>query len=118
MREEGKTFFFQLLLQALCAIAIAASPGLAPVFIAALAAVMRVLHFGEIKIFFPVRLLFLKWCWAVADFDPAHGLVGAEAGISHIAKVFASRDGSSAECFLLDGLKQISFAAGFHAGSN
>jgi hypothetical protein len=79
---------------------------------------MGVLHFREIEIFFPVRPFFLERGGTVADFYPADGLVDAEPRFTHVAQVFTFCDRAPAERFLLDGLQQISFAAGFNTGSN
>jgi hypothetical protein len=79
---------------------------------------VSVLHFREIEKFFPVRTLFLQGRRAVADLYPAHCLVVAEPRFLHVAQVLAFGDGALPERFFLDGLKQITLAAGFNAGSN
>jgi hypothetical protein len=85
---------------------------------AAFAAVVCVLHAGEIEIFFPVRSFFLQGSWTVADLDPANGLICAEARFAHVAQVFAFGDGSLAKRFTFNGVKQVVFTTGLYAGSN
>jgi len=70
------------------------------------------------NIFFPVRPFFLQWRWAVTDFHPAHRLIGAEARLIHIAKVFALGDGTHTESFALDSVVEVGFAAGFYTSSD
>jgi hypothetical protein len=64
--------------------------------IAAFATVVRVLYAREIEIFFPVRTLFLERGGAIADFNPACCLIFAEAGLLHVAQIFAFGYGSLA----------------------
>ena len=109
---------FQFLLQARGTIAVAAGPGLASVFVAALAAVMRILHSRELEVFFPVRTFFLQRRRAITHFDPSHRLVGAEPRFIHIAQIFAFGYGAFTERFALNGLKQIAFTTGFYTGSD
>ena len=52
--DEYCALRFQPLLQPRGAIAVAAGPGFASVFVAALAAVVCILHFREIEVLFPV----------------------------------------------------------------
>jgi len=57
--EKRCALLLQFLFQPRCAIAIATGPGLGPVFVAAIAAVVCVLHARQFEILFPVGLLFL-----------------------------------------------------------
>ncbi len=106
------------LLESLRAIARAASPGLCPIFIPATAPVMGILYLRQIEILFPVRPLFEQRAWTVTDFNPAGGLIFAEPRVIHIAEVLASRNRSSAQGPLFDGLQEVGFAAGFHSCSD
>jgi hypothetical protein len=116
--EEGRASHLQLLLQPRSAIAIATGPRLAPILVAAFAPVVRILHFREIEVFFPVRPFFLQRRGTVADFHPADGLVGAEPRVVHVAQIFAFSDRALAQLLIFNGLEQIAFATGFNAGSN
>jgi len=90
--EEGLACALQSLFEAGGAVAIAASPGLGAVFVAAFAAVVGILHLHKFKILFPIRTLFLERCGAVTDFDPAHRFIGTNPRIVHIAEVLALSD--------------------------
>src|SRR5205809_3372240 len=68
--EKRLVGILQLFFKPRRAVTIAAGPGLGAVLVAAFAAVMRVLHFNEVKILFPVRRLFLERRGAVEDLDP------------------------------------------------
>ena len=117
IQERGATGL-QLLLQTQGAITIATRPGLTSIFVAALAPVVSVLHPRQIKVFLPIRPFLLERSGAIADFDPASGLVGAEPRFIHIAQVFAFGNRPMPERFILDGLEQIGFLTGLYAGSN
>jgi hypothetical protein len=106
------------LLEPLRAIARAASPGLCPIFIPATAPVVGILYLRQIEILFPVRPLFEQRARTVTDFNPAGGLIFAEPRVIHIAEVFASRNRSSAQTSLFDGLQEVGLAAGFHSCSD
>ena len=109
---------FQLLLKARGAIAIAASPGLTAVFVTALAAVVRILHFRKIEILLPIRPFFQERSRAVTHFHPADSLIRAEPRLVHIAEIFAFSNRTLAERFILNGLEQVVCAAGFNTSSN
>jgi hypothetical protein len=108
----------QFLFQPRSAIAIAASPPHRAVLVAALAPVVRILHFREIKIFFPVRPFFLQRSRTVADFYPAYCLVGADSRRTHVAQIFSFSDRSAAETLILNCAQQVPFATGLYAGSH
>ena len=57
--EEGRSSLLQFLFQADGAIATITGPGLGAIFVAAVAAIVRVLHSREFEIFLPVRSFFL-----------------------------------------------------------
>jgi hypothetical protein len=116
--QERRSGRFQILLQPRGAIAVAARPGLGAILVAALAAVVRILHFCEVEVFFPIRPFFLQRRGTVADFHPAHGLVSAKPRFAHVAQIFALGNGALPQGLVLNGLKQIAFAAGLNAGSN
>lgn len=108
----------QFLLKFCGAGAVAAGPEFGAVLVTAFAAVMSILHSGEIEIRFPVGTFFLQWGWAVADFDPARSLIFAETRFVHVSEIFSLRDGALAQRFALDSLQQVAFTAGFNAGSD
>ena len=116
--QERRAGIFQLLLQSRSAIAVAAGPRFFTVVVAALAAVVCILHFPEIKIFFPIRPFFLQRRGTVTDFHPAHRAVIADPRIPHIAQVLALGDGALAKLFILDGLKKVIRATGFNVSLN
>jgi hypothetical protein len=64
--------------------------------ITAFATIMRILYACEIEVLFPIRTLFLQRGRAVTDFYPASCVIFAEAGLLHIAQIFALGDGSLA----------------------
>ena len=86
--------------------------------ITAFTTIMSVLYASEIEIFFPVRTLFLQRSGAVADFYPASGVIFAEAGLLHVAQIFALGHRSLAEGLRVDCFEQICFTAGFYTGSD
>ena len=72
------------MLKSLSAIAIAASPGLGSVCITAFLASTRIFDPEKIKVFFPIRTLFLQWRRAEADFHPGAGAVLGDPGLRHV----------------------------------
>jgi len=84
------------LFQAFGAIAVLAGPGFGAVVVTAFAAVVGVLDAGQVEVAFPIGAFFFEGHGAVADFHPAGGLVGAEAGFAHVAEVLASGYGTAA----------------------
>src|SRR5437868_5768700 len=73
-------------------IAIAAGPGLAPVFVTTIAPRMRVFHRQEIKIFFPIGTLFLKGRITKTSFYPTRLALGIHARHLHVVQVLVSSD--------------------------
>src|SRR5204863_816781 len=108
----------EFLLQTRSAITAATCPGFRSVPVTAFAAIVRVLDLCEIKILFPVWTLFLQRRRAVAHFHPAGGVVAAQPGIFHIAKIFALRNGAFAQSLTLDRVEQVFFASGLHPRSD
>jgi hypothetical protein len=106
------------LLEPLCAIAGAASPGLCPILIPAAAPVVGILYLRQIEILFPVGPLFEQRARTVTDFNPSGGLIFAEPRVIHIAEVLVSRNRSPAEGSPFDCLQKVGFAAGFHSCSD
>ena len=97
------------------AVAVAAGPGFAAVFVAAVLSGVGVLHFDQLKIRFPVRSLFLEWRRAVTDFHPASRAVGQLAGIGHVAQIFAFGHRALTDGFGLDGVEQGGFLPRLYA---
>ena len=116
--QKGSACYFQFLLEFGGAVAVIAGPRLGAVLIAALAAVVGVLHAGEIEIFFPVGPFLLKRSRAIADFDPARALIVTEARFAHVAEVFSLGERALAEGFIFDGFEQVRFTAGFDTGTD
>jgi hypothetical protein len=79
---------------------------------------VSILDVGEVEVFFPVGALFLKWRRAIADFDPACGVIIAEARVVHITEVFSLGDGALTKGFIFDGAKQFRFATRFNPRSD
>jgi hypothetical protein len=77
-----------------------------------------VLDLRELKVFFPVRALFLQRRGTVTDFHPAHRFVVSNSRILHIAQVLALGYGTLAKLFTLDRINKILRATGFNAGLN
>ena len=73
-------------------IAIAARPGLGPVFVTTIAPRMRVFHRQEIKIFFPVGTLFFKGSVTKTSFYPMRLALGIHACHLHVVPVLVARD--------------------------
>jgi hypothetical protein len=116
--QEGLTAGSEFLFQPCSAIAVAASPGFASIFVAALPPVVCVLNFGEIEILFPVRAFFLQRRRTITYFDPAHRLVGAKSRFTHIAQVFAFGNRAAAKTLIIDCAQKICFSTGLYAGSD
>lgn len=88
--------FAQRFFQAGGAIAIAAGPRFAPVFVAAIAPGMRVTHAQELEIFLPIRTLLRERRIAKASLDPMRDALLIEPRLFHVEKVFVARDGTFA----------------------
>ena len=104
------------MLEAAGAIAVGAGPGFAAVFVAAVFAVVGVLHFQQVKIFFPIRAFFLQRDGAITGFDPVRDAVVAEARLFHVVDIFVPGNGAAAEGAVADGGEERFLPAGFHAG--
>jgi hypothetical protein len=78
---------------------------------------MGILYAGKFEILFPVRPFLLERRGAIADFHPAGSLVGTQPRVLHIAQVFPFRDRAPTKSLILDGLKELGFAVGFHPGT-
>ena len=117
VKKRG-TGLLQLLFQPRRAVAVTASPRLGSILIAAVAAIVSILHARQIEILFPVRTLFLQGRRTIADFHPPRSLVFAQPSILHIAEIFSFGYRTLAEGFLLNGFQQITLTAGFYPGSN
>lgn len=70
--------------------------------VATFSAVVGVLHANQVEILLPIGPLFLQGRGAIADLDPASGLVRAKTGVVHIAQVFALGDGAPAKRLVLN----------------
>ena len=73
-------------------ITITASPALSPVLVTAIAARMRIFHRQKIKIFFPIRTLFLQWRITKTSFDPMRLTSSVDARQLHVVQVLVARD--------------------------
>ena len=102
----------------ICAIAVAARPGLGSIEVAAPASRVRVLNLEQLEIFFPVWTLFRERGRAVADFNPLDPAVLKLARLLHISLVFISRDGPSAQRAVLDSAIESFGFPRFHFGGD
>src|SRR5262245_34126279 len=87
-------------------IAVAAGPRFGAVQIAASAPCVRVLHFDEVEVLFPVLALFLERRRAIAHLDPLHASILELARNLHIAEVLVAGDRAEPERFALDRVRQ------------
>ena len=104
------------LFKAARAIAIAAGPRFGAIFVPAVFAAVRVLHFQQVKIFFPIRTFLSQWNGAEARFHPVRHAVFAETRLFHVVDIFIARDGTAAERTIADGREQGFFLARFDTG--
>jgi len=109
---------FQFLLQPRRAVAIAACPGFSAILVPALPPVVRILHFGEIKVLFPVRPLFEQRSWAIAHLNPAGGFVCAQSGLFHVAQVLTLGDRSPPESLVLNCFQERLLSPRLHSRSD
>jgi hypothetical protein len=114
--EKGLASFGEALFETAGAIAIGAGPGFGALFMAAIFAVMRVLHIQEVEKLFPIRTFFGKRRGAVAGFHPARDAVITDTGVLHIVEIFATGDGATAEGSVANGGEEGFFPPGFDAG--
>jgi hypothetical protein len=63
---------------------------------------VRILNTRQLKVFFPVRPLFLQRRGAVTDFDPSREPIGTNPRVAHIAQIFAAGYGAPSQRFLVD----------------
>ena len=85
--QKGFAGLGQFFFEPFRAIAIAARPGLGPVFVTTIAPRMRVFHRQEIKIFFPIGTLFLQWRITKTSFHPMRLALGIHARHLHVVQV-------------------------------
>lgn len=116
--QERPAGVLEFLFQPRSAIATAACPGFCSVLVAALAAVVRVLHAMEMEVFFPVGAFFLEWRRTIADLNPPDRVILAKTGVLHVAQIFAFRYRPVPKSFVFYGFQQVAFAPWFHAGSD
>ena len=106
IRQERRRLLRQPRFEPLGAVAVAAGPRLGAVFVAAIGSRMGVLNLDQVEELFPVRPLFFQRHVAVTDFDPARRAVVEQAGILHVAQIFALGDRSGAQRAALDRLQR------------
>jgi hypothetical protein len=102
IRQKGGAAGRKMVLQPGGTVAFAASPGLAAIFVAAVAAGVGVLHFHQVEKLLPVGALLRERRRAIADLDPAGGAVVEQPGLAHVAKVFAAGDRAGAQSAAID----------------
>jgi len=100
--QEWRACFLQSCFKSGGAVAISAGPRLGAILVAASPPVMRILYSDEVEKFLPVRALFLQRRRAVADFDPARGLVRKKSRVVHVANVFSFSYRALAQCAAVD----------------
>src|SRR5690606_19540875 len=87
------------------AVAFAAGPRLAAVFIAAAVTSVSVLDLDEIDELFPIGPFFFERRRTVADFNPANrAVLGSSRGV-HVTQIFVARHGTLSEGFIVDSAK-------------
>lgn len=96
-RQEGLAAGFHLSFQPGGAVAIAASPRLGAVQVAATAAIVRVFDLNKIKMFFPVGTLFLKRLRTKAGLNPTYGSVVHKPRLLHVAYILVAGDRTFAQ---------------------
>ena len=117
--ERFKKWFSSLLeplFEAAGAVAVRAGPGFSAVFVAAVFAIMRVLHFQDVEIFFPIRTFFVQRDGAETRFYPMSDAVFAETGLFHVVNIFVTGDGAAAERAVANGAQKRFFFARFDPG--
>ena len=100
------------------AITVSARPRLRAIRIATPAARVRVLHFQQIKILFPVGTLLGKRRRTVAHLDPLHAAVIELARVGHVPEILIAGNRSFAERSLVYGARQRICLSGFDASRN
>ena len=93
-------------------------PRFRAVLVAAFAAVVRVLHFHQIKIFFPMRPLLQKRGGAIAHLHPAHRLVRGHPRFIHVPQIFTFGNRALPQRAAFDRLPQALPPAVFHSRSD
>src|SRR6476660_705118 len=100
-----------MLLQPSRAVAIRTRPRLSPVLVTAILAIVRVFHAEQLKIFLPIRPLFLQRRRAETGLDPMRGAVFRYTRVLQIVKVLVPRNRAFAERTVLYRVKKRVFAS-------
>jgi hypothetical protein len=100
------------------AIAVSARPRFGAIRIATPAARVRVLHFQQIKIFFPVGTFLGKRRRTVAHLDPLHTAVIELPRVGHVPEIFIAGDRSFSERSLVYRARQRICLSGFDTSRN
>src|SRR5436190_18406991 len=90
--QKRFTLAFQFRLEPSRAIAITTSPRFRAVFVSALAPSVSIFHLEQVKVFFPVGLLFVEGWIAKASLDPSGDPSLIDSGFFHIHLVLVSRN--------------------------
>lgn len=77
---------------------------------------MRVLHFQQIEILFPVRALLIQRRGAETGFDPMRNAILADAGLFHVVNIFVAGDGAAPQGTVANSREERFLFARFHAG--
>src|SRR5688500_7798697 len=102
LRQKRFALALQILFQLLRAIAIAASPRLRAVFVAAISSRVSVLDCHQLEILFPIWTLLLEGRVAETGFDPCSDSSGIHPGLFHIVLILVSGDRAAAEHLIID----------------
>ena len=102
----------QFLFELVRAIAIAASPSLAAVFVPAISTRVRVFHTEKLEIFFPIWPLLGERRIAKTSLDPCRDAI-AEPGFAHIIDILTTGDRTFAERAAVDRVQERFFFARF-----
>ena len=71
---------------------------------------MRIAHFEQIEIFFPIRSFFFERRIAKTSFDPRGDAGLVHASLTHVVQIFVTGDGTATERFLIDRADQLWFS--------
>lgn len=95
------------------AIALAAGPRFASVFMAAISPRVRVLCTKQVEVFFPVGPFLGQWWVTKTSLDPCCRARIVHTRLLHVVEVFVTRDRAAAEGAIIDCMQEWRFLVGF-----
>jgi hypothetical protein len=87
-----------MLLEAFCAIAVRAGPGLCAIPVTAILSVVSILDAEQLEVLFPIRPLLLKRGRAKTGLNPMCNAILANPRLFHVINVFITSNGTFSEC--------------------